>query len=81
MLVVIEIEDWSEDNAGLSHELRMLQDSQDRIVNDPLFDPDEPDEVLRIKTEDISIEAVRVVGTLTQVNAATPGQRYRIDPL
>lgn len=67
MLVVIEVPDegWNGPEA-LVDELRMLQDSHDRVVNDPGYDPyeDEGDETMRLKTDMIVIDVARVVGVI-----------------
>ncbi len=78
MLVVIEIEDWS-DNEGLLHELRMLQKSDEDIKADPGYDPeeDEGDETMRLKTDVCVLDVARVVGVAERW---TDG-RYAITPL
>lgn len=77
MLVVIEVDDW-EDNEGLLRELRMLQKSHKEIIEDPLFDPDE-DVAMRLETTEIVVDVARIVGTLDQ--SAGLGERTSIKPL
>jgi hypothetical protein len=80
MLVVIEVEDW-EDNDALLRELRVLQKSDENVKSDPDYDPDEDegDETMRLKTDVCVLDVARIVGTLDQ--SAGVGERAAIRPL
>jgi hypothetical protein len=65
MQVVIEIDDWS-DNDGLLRELRMLQAEADRIASDPEYDPDDEGAPMALRTSGghTEIGVARIVGTV-----------------
>jgi len=78
MLVVIEVEDWA-DNDGLLRELRMIEKSRADITSDPEFDPDEDGDAMVLHTEHIEVGVGRIVGTLDP--SAGVGERAAIRPL
>jgi len=67
MLVVIEVEDW-DDNDGLLRELRVLQAGADGIASDPDYDPDDDGAPLALRTSDARVEigVGRIVGTVDE---------------
>jgi hypothetical protein len=66
MLVVIEVDDWS-DNDALLRELRMVEKSRNDIATDDTFDPDEDGDALVLHTEHIEVGVARIVGTVSPV--------------